>query len=82
MDAGEFAGLRAGRRDSGPRRMGEHCGLRAIRGNSERARIREEPGADSLPAAEEIFMVAERVYGIPGSPEAQASGLRVFLHPH
>ena len=82
MDEVESAGLRAGRRDSGPRRMDEHRGLRAIRGSSERTPIREEPRADSLPATEKVLMVAERIHGVPSSPEAQTSGLRVLLHPH
>src|SRR5271169_5546081 len=62
--------------------MDEYRGLRTIRGNSERTRIREEQGADSLPATEKILVVAERIYAIPSSPEDQTADLCVFLHPH
>jgi hypothetical protein len=45
------------------------------------ARIRKEPGARTLPAANEITVVAERVYGIADSAEGQASCPSVLLHP-
>src|SRR5260370_20666052 len=81
MDAGESSGLRGGRRNSRSRRLGErHCPW-TIRRNSEYARICKEPGACPLAPAKESTVVAERIYGIPDSPQGKAPGPSVLLHP-
>jgi hypothetical protein len=81
MDAGESSGLRTGRRSSRSRRLGERRCPWTICRNPENTRICEEPGACPLPPAKEIIVVAERVYGIPNSPQDQAPCPCVLLHP-
>src|SRR5271169_1240082 len=80
MDEGESSGLYRDRRSSRPRRLGERRYPWTIRGNPEYARICEQPGACPLPPAKEITVVAERIHGIPNSPQDQAPRPCVLLH--